>query len=85
MKSLFFNTHSVWENIKNSQLIVELGHQKVAQIVFMCIKGTVIKSITDSLYQRHYKSWSLYIFVFLYYHKGYDNACLGEGRGGGGV
>lgn len=32
---------------------------------FKSMKGAVIKEITD-LYQRRYKTWSLYIFVFLY-------------------
>ena len=39
--------------------------------------GAVIEGITDGLYQRHYKTWSLYIFAFLYIIR--DTTMLVEG------
>lgn len=34
----------------------------------------MIKIVADNLYQRHYKTWSLYIFAFLYNIR--DGTCM---------
>lgn len=54
-------------------------HWKVTAGFFKGMKGLAIEGITNSLYQRHYKTWSLYIFCLFYiYHKGYDCAEWGD-------
>lgn len=39
----------------------------IGKLKKVLLKGAVMEGITDSLYQRHYKTWLLYIFVFFIY------------------
>lgn len=63
-KGLSFLMHRVWA--ESRFLTKRLMCNVVFDTLESSTKGTAIKDITDSLYQRHYKTWSLYIFVFLY-------------------
>lgn len=45
-------------------------------------EGAVIRDVAESLYQRHYKSFSLYIFAFLYIIR---DTAKGYAYWGGGV